>query len=47
MGSLSRGGIILLHDGVQGTIEILPKILSDLKREGYSFVTIEDYLKIL
>ena len=47
MRRISRGGIILLHDGVQGTLEILPKILSALKREGYSFVTIEDYLKVL
>ena len=47
MQRISRGGIILLHDGVQGTLEILPKILSNLKQKGYSFVTIEDYLKIL
>ena len=44
---LSRGGIILLHDGVQGTLELLPKILSALKREGYSFVTVDEYLKVL
>ncbi len=47
MRRLSRGGIVLLHDGVPDTLVLLPKILSALKREGYSFVTIEDYLKIL
>ena len=47
MSRLSRGGIVLLHDGVKDTLVLLPKILSALKREGYSFVTIEDYLKIL
>ncbi|MEA4880023.1 MAG: polysaccharide deacetylase family protein [Synergistaceae bacterium] len=47
MRRLSRGGIILLHDGVQGTLEILPKILSSLKRQGYSFVTVDEYLKVL
>ncbi len=41
---ISSGGIILLHDGVKETLEILPRILSILKAEGYSFVTVDAFL---
>ena len=36
---VSGGGIILLHDGVQETINVLPKIIKRLKSRGYTFVT--------
>ena len=36
---VSGGGIILLHDGVQETIDVLPIIIKRLKSKGYSFVT--------
>jgi peptidoglycan/xylan/chitin deacetylase (PgdA/CDA1 family) len=29
--------IILLHAGVQETIDILPKIITSLKNQGYDF----------
>jgi peptidoglycan/xylan/chitin deacetylase (PgdA/CDA1 family) len=42
---LSPGGIILLHDGLQETIDILPQLLSTLKAEGYTFVTVDAFLR--
>ncbi|MDD5594009.1 MAG: polysaccharide deacetylase family protein [Candidatus Margulisbacteria bacterium] len=41
---ISNGGIILMHDGIQQTIDILPQILTILKREGYQFVTIDEMM---
>jgi peptidoglycan-N-acetylglucosamine deacetylase len=40
----SRGGILLLHDGVQETIDALPAILTRLQRAGYEFVTVDQML---
>ncbi len=39
---ISRGGIVLLHDGIQQTIDILPDLLTYLKSRGYELVTVED-----
>lgn len=41
----SNGGIILIHDGVQQTINILPKLISTLKKQGYQFVTIDKMME--
>lgn len=41
------GGIILLHDGGgdrSTTIEALPKIITELKKRGYDFVTVPELL---
>lgn len=39
------GSIILLHNGpVDGTLGILPTILAELQKRGYSFVTVTDLL---
>lgn len=37
--SISNGGILLLHDGIQQTLDILPDLLRKLKARGYRFVT--------
>ena len=37
----SNGGIILLHDGVQQTVDALPSIIRKLKERGYQFVTLD------
>lgn len=37
----SNGGVILMHDGYQQTVDVLPQLLTILKREGYEFVTID------
>lgn len=39
MRMMSGGGIILLHDGIQQTLDILPDLLRKLKKQGYRFVT--------
>jgi polysaccharide deacetylase family sporulation protein PdaB len=41
---VSNGGIILIHDGVQQTIDLLPRVIQDLKAKGYEFVTIDQML---
>ncbi len=38
-------GIILLHNGLDATMEVLPEIISDLKKEGYTFVTISELME--
>jgi peptidoglycan/xylan/chitin deacetylase (PgdA/CDA1 family) len=40
-----NGGIILLHDGEQQTVYILPKLLDALKARGFTFVTIDELMK--
>ncbi|MCW3062099.1 MAG: polysaccharide deacetylase [Capsulimonas sp.] len=42
---VTNGGIILLHDGIQQTVDVLPQILKYLKGKGYEFVTIDQMIK--
>ena len=44
LGKASSGGIILLHDGIQQTIDVLPRIIQTLKSRGYKFVTVDQML---
>jgi peptidoglycan-N-acetylglucosamine deacetylase len=39
---LSNGGIILLHDGIEQTIEVLPQIIHSARKRGFRFVTLDD-----
>ena len=39
---LSPGGIILLHDGSQNTIDTLAKFIRSCKRRGFQFVSLDD-----
>lgn len=39
---LSNGGIILLHDGVQETLDILPQIIGYARSHGFRFVTLDE-----
>lgn len=41
---LTNGGIILIHDGIQQTIDILPELIKYLKSHGYEIVTIDDMM---
>ena len=43
--TISNGGIILLHDGSQQTLDILPKIIQRLKMRGFQFVTVPQMLR--
>lgn len=35
-----NGGVVLLHSGVESTMDALPGIISDLKKRGYRFATL-------
>jgi len=43
--AISPGGIILIHDGVQQTVDVLPTLIKELKARGYEFVTIDEMIK--
>ena len=36
---LSPGGIVLLHDGIQGTLDALPQIIAACDARGFKYVT--------
>ena len=40
--SARPGSIILMHSGVPATVEALPAIVTELRRRGYRFVTLQD-----
>ena len=44
LGKATNGGIILLHDGIQQTIDVLPQIIQTLKNRGYKFITVDQML---
>lgn len=44
---LQNGGIILLHDGVEQTVHVLPQIIEYAKRKGFTFVTVDEMMKSL
>ena len=42
-----RGGaIILLHDGIQQTLDLLPFVIDTLRSEGYQFVTVDQLINL-
>jgi len=41
---VSNGGIVLIHDGIQQTIDVLPRMLQRLKARGYRFVTMDQMM---
>jgi len=45
LAKLTNGGIILLHDGVKETLDVLPQIIAYAKKKGFSFVTIDEFSK--
>lgn len=40
-----NGGILLLHDGVQQTVDILPRLIKILKSKGFEFVTVDRFIQ--
>jgi peptidoglycan/xylan/chitin deacetylase (PgdA/CDA1 family) len=40
MKCLGNGGIILLHEGVDQTMDILPKLVAEIRSQGYRIVTV-------
>lgn len=45
LSTISNGGIILIHDGIQQTVDLLPQLLTYLKQQGYVFVTVDQMLQ--
>jgi peptidoglycan-N-acetylglucosamine deacetylase len=39
--NIGNGSIVLLHDGVQQTLDCLPRLIESLKSRGYTFVTVD------
>lgn len=37
---LEDGALLLLHDGIEETISVLPSIIAEARRQGYEFVTV-------
>lgn len=44
---VSPGAIILLHDGIEGTYDMLPDFVMHMRREGYTFVTLSEMISHL
>jgi len=40
----SDGAIVLMHSGIPNTVEMLPHVIEELRREGYHFVTVSQLL---
>lgn len=40
MDKLTNGGIVLMHDGVPCTMQVLPKIIHEARARGFRFVTV-------
>ncbi len=40
----SDGAIVLMHSGIPNTVEMLPHVIQELRREGYHFVTVSQLL---
>ena len=44
---IGDGGIILLHDGVQQTVDVLPQIIESLQKRGFQFLTVDEMDKAI
>ena len=44
---VGSGANILLHDGVEQTLEMLPDLVARLRRDGYRFVTMSEMVRNL
>lgn len=42
---VNNGAIILLHDGISQTIQMLPRLLQYLRANGYEIVTVDEMLR--
>jgi peptidoglycan/xylan/chitin deacetylase (PgdA/CDA1 family) len=45
MADAKDGGVVLLHSGVDSTIEVLPRLIEDLRAKGFRFLTISEMLE--
>ncbi len=44
---LGNGSDILLHDGIEQTLQMLPALIARLRRDGYQFVTVSEMARHL
>lgn len=44
MGSIGNGSIILFHNNAEQTPKVLDKLIKDIKKQGYEFVTISELI---
>lgn len=42
--TVSPGGILLLHDGIPETVAMLPRVIATLRRDGYTFVSLDQLM---
>jgi len=42
-----NGAIILLHDGVEQTVQVLPQIIAGLRQRGFTFQTLDEMAQAL
>jgi peptidoglycan/xylan/chitin deacetylase (PgdA/CDA1 family) len=42
VGKVTGGALVLLHDGIEQTMDVLPDIITRLKKDGYHFVTVTE-----
>lgn len=45
MRSAKRDGVILMHDWVEQTVQVMPRLLKSLKKQGYHMVTVSSLLR--
>jgi len=45
LNNISEGGIVLIHDGIEQTIAILPDVLKYLKMRNFDLVTVDEMLR--
>lgn len=43
--TIKPGGVVLLHDGPEVTLRVLPTIFEQLRAQDYEFVTVEELLR--
>lgn len=45
LGTVENGAIILLHDGVQQTIDVLLQVIRSLRKRGFTFETVDQMMQ--
>lgn len=46
LNKVKGGAIILLHDGIQQTLDVLPQVITTLRKQGYEFVTVDQMVSL-
>jgi len=47
LGALKPGAVILLHDTSETTIQILPRLLEEIKAKGYQVIRLDKMLNLI